>query len=96
MLISRRIKIGKKQILAISVKLANKNLILLKGKKGYIMCGYLDMTAANKFGDVAVKITGVSTINEALDSRAVSTSVVARKIGIKKNQNIKDILKIIA
>ena len=96
MLVSKRIKVGKKQILAVLVKLVSKNLILLKGKRGYIMCGYLSMVAANKFGDVAVKITGVATIKQALDSRAVSISVAAKKIGIKRKQSVKDILKIIA
>lgn len=96
MLVSRKIKVGQKQILAALIKLTSNNLILLKGKKGYVMCGYLNMTAANRFGDVAVKITGVSTIKQALDAKAVSTSVAAKKIGIKRNQRIKDILKIIA
>ena len=96
MLVSRKIKVGKKQILAVLVKLARKNLILLKGKKGYVMCGYLNMAAANKFGDVAVKITGVATIKQALDAKAVSASAAARKMGIKTNQSVKDILKIIA
>jgi len=96
MLVSKRIKVGKKQILAVLIKLASNNLILLKGKRGYVMCGYLNMVVANKFGDVAVKITGVSTIKQALGSRAVSISAEAKKVGIKRNQSVQDILKIIA
>ena len=96
MLVSRKIKVGKKNILAVLVKLASKNLIVLRGSRGYVMCGYLNLAAANKFGDVAVVVTGASSISQALKVRVHSVSTQARKIGIKKGDLIKDVLKIIA
>ena len=96
MLVSQKIKVGKKQVLAVLLKLNLKNLIVLSGSKGYVMCGYLNLSAANKFSDVAVKITGVSTIKQALAAKVHSASYSAKKIGIKKGKAIKDVLKIIA
>lgn len=94
-MISRKIKAGKKSILAVEIKLLDKNLIVLRGDKGYIMCGYLNLKAANKFKDAAVKITGVTTIHEALDAKVHSCTYSAKKLGINKGQSIKDVLKII-
>ncbi len=96
MFVSRKIKAGKKNIQAVLIKLTNKNLIVLCGSRGYVMCGYLNLVAANKFKDVAVKITGVATIPEALKAKAHSVSLAAKKMGIKKGDPIKDVLKIIA
>ena len=96
MLVSRKIKVGKKNILAVLVKLAGKNLIVLRGSRGYVMCGYLNLVAANKFGDVAVVVTGVASISQTLKAKVHSVSRAARKMGIKKGDSIKDVLKIIA
>jgi len=92
----KKIKIGEKYIQVLSLKLSSKTLIVLSGKKGYIMCGYLDMKVANKFKDVAVKIVGVSNIKQALNSCVYSVSKAAKKLGIRKGQAIKDVLKIIS
>lgn len=92
----KKIKIGSKTVEAMLFKLAAKNLIVLKGSGGYVMCGYLNMRAAERFRDVAVKITGISTIEEALDTTVASCTSHARKAGIHKGQKIRDVLKIIA
>ena len=89
-------RIGKKTVETILFKLASKNLIVIKGKKGYIMCGYLNLKVAEKFKEVAVKITGVSTIGDALNSLVHSATRQAKRIGIYKGQSVKEALKIIA
>lgn len=96
MLVSRKIKVGKKYVLGLCLKLSSKSLIVLSGRKGYVMCGYLNLAAANKFKDVAIKISGVSNLKEALSAKVHSTTQMAKKIGIRRNQLIKDVLKIIA
>lgn len=96
MLKHKKIKVGKKHIEAIRINLLSKNLILLKGRKGYVMCGYLNLKAATKFKDVAVKIVGVSTIEEALRATVHSCSPPAKKLGISQGQPIKEVLKTIA
>ena len=92
----RSIKIGKKYIQGFVLKLGSKNLMVLRGAKGYVMCGYLNMAVANKFKDIAVKIIGVSTIEEALKSKVHSCSYRALKIGIRQGQPVKEVLKVIA
>lgn len=34
------------------------NMIIVQGEKGYLMCGYLNLAAAEKFGDAAVLVGG--------------------------------------
>lgn len=92
----KKIKIGKKYIEAILISLQKKNLILLKGTKGYVMCGYLNLEVADKFEDVAAKIVGVSSIEQALRASVHSCTLSAKRLGIHKNQPIKEILKVIA
>lgn len=75
--------------------LQSKSLVVLRGSRGYVMCGYLNLKAADKFKDVAIKITGASSINDALNATAYSCSACAKKIGITKGIPIKDILKVI-
>lgn len=92
----RKIRIAKKYIEALETKLGNKPLVVFKGKKGYVMCGYLDMAAADKFNDIAVKITGVSGIKDALKASAAGVSSAAKNAGIYPGQPVGEILKIIA
>lgn len=92
----KRLKIGKKYVTALKLPLKSKNLIVLRGRYGYVMCGYLDLKVAEKFNDVAVKIAGVKNLNDALRASVHSCTSPARKLGIKKGQPIKDVLEKIA
>ena len=92
---SRKVKPLKRSIEALLIPLSSKNLIILRGSRGYVMCGYLNLKVAQKFGDVAIKITGVSSIKDALKAKVHSCTSAARKLGIRKGQHIKQVLKII-
>ena len=59
------------------------------------MCGYLNLKAAQKFGDVAVKIVGVSNIEDALKTTVHSCTSAAKKLGISKGQPVREALKLI-
>ncbi|MCM8787541.1 MAG: DUF1805 domain-containing protein [Candidatus Omnitrophica bacterium] len=91
-----KLKVGEKAVKAIVFPLQTKNLIIIRGSKGYIMCGYLNLAVANKFGDVAVKVVGVDTVEDVLKAKVFSLSNLAKKLGIFKGQSIKEVLKIIA
>jgi uncharacterized protein YunC (DUF1805 family) len=92
----RTIKAGKNRLQALSWKISTKTLVVIKGRRGYIMCGYLNMKVADSFKDVAVIVTGVTSISGALRSSVAGVSKEAYKLGIRKNQPVKDVLEIIA
>jgi len=91
----QKIKVGKSYIEGLCIRLQSKNFILLRGKRGYVMCGYLDLKAAEKFGDVAVKIRGISTIEQAIESAVHSCTSQALKLGISEGQPVAKVLKLI-
>lgn len=95
-MILKKIKIGSKNIEALVFELSSKKLIVLKGRQGYVMCGYLNLKTANKFKDIAVKIVGVDSLNDALKAKVFACTIAAKKIGIRPGQPIKKILKMIA
>ena len=83
MLEVKEIKLEKGSIVGIKIELPNAPLILLKGKKGFIMCGYLNIETANKLKDAAAVVKGVKTIEEALNAKIEAVSDKAKEIGIK-------------
>ena len=91
----KRIKIGKSYIEAVAIKLLSKSFVLLRGSRGYMMCGYLDLGVAKKFKDVAAKIAGVASIEDALEAKIHSCTPAAKKLGIKPGQPVKEALKLL-
>ncbi len=95
MLEVKEIKLKKGSAIGIKIELPNAPLILLKCKKGFIMCGYLDITTADKLKDKAAVIRGVKSIDEALKSKISDVSKEAEKAGIKRGMNVFDALEIL-
>jgi len=72
--------------------LGNAPLLIIKANNGYVMCGYLNMTAANKVGDIAGRVTGVKTFEDVLSAKIVEVSDKARQQGLKEGMSAKDFL----
>ena len=58
------------------------NMLVLTGIKGYIMCGYLNLEAAVKFGDAACVIGGGS-FDELLANTVKAVTPEAEALGIR-------------
>jgi len=74
------------------IDLGKAPLLIIQAKKGYVMCGYLNMNAANKYGDIAGKVTGVKTFDDMLNADVVEVSENAKLVGLKQGMNVKDFL----
>jgi uncharacterized protein YunC (DUF1805 family) len=72
--------------------LGNAPLLIIQTRNGYVMCGYLNMAAANKLGDLAGRVTGVKTFEDVLNAKIVEVSDKARRQGLKEGMNGKDFL----
>lgn len=77
------------------MEMENAPLLVLKGKKGFVMCGYLNLEAANKLGDTAVRVSGVSNLDTLLESKAVGVSEKARALGISEGQKVADFIQLL-
>jgi len=87
------IKLGQGKLTGYCIDLGKAPLIILQAKKGYIMCGYLNMNTANKLGDIAGKVTGVKTFDDVLKATVIEVSENAKKEGLKEGINAQDFLK---
>ncbi|HII82051.1 MAG TPA: DUF1805 domain-containing protein [Ferroplasma sp.] len=92
-MINQEIEIKGRKYQYINEKIGKKApLIILKGENGYIMCGYLNIEAANSLGDVAVRVSGVNDINDVLNTKVNACTENAKKLGINTGDNIIDIV----
>lgn len=60
----------------------NAPIIVIKANKGFVMCGYLDINAANKLGDAAAKVKGVNSFEDVLNAEIIEVSLPAKELGI--------------
>ena len=86
------IELDKGQAEGFRINLDNAPLILVKAKKGYVMCGYLNMNAANKLGDIAGRVTGVKSFEDVLNAEILEVSDNAKKVGLKVGMKGRDFL----
>jgi uncharacterized protein YunC (DUF1805 family) len=70
--------------LGVKVEMKSAPLLLIKTPKGYVMCGYLNMEAAEKLGDIAARVSGVKTFEDALNAQVNALTSQAGQLGIKK------------
>jgi uncharacterized protein YunC (DUF1805 family) len=87
------IKLEKGQLTGYCIDLGKAPLLILRAKKGYIMCGYLNMNTANKLGDIAGKVTGVKTYDDMLKATVIEVSENAKKEGLTEGMNAQDFLQ---
>jgi len=84
---TKEVNVNGKIANGVEIPLQNGTLVLITAAKGFIMCGYLDIVAANKFGDCAAIIKGVKTVDDMLQKSVVSVSDNASKLGIKEGMS---------
>lgn len=75
------------------IKLPNTTLVLAIAKNGFVMCGYLNIFAADKFGDVAVIVRGVKNVDDLLRAKVEEVSEEAKRMGIKVGMTGKQALE---
>ena len=76
------IKLGNGSALGLKMDMEHAPLLVIRARKGFVMCGYLNMDVANKLGDAAVRVTGVKSFEDVLNAKAVDVSEAAKKLGI--------------
>lgn len=67
-------------------------LVLLVGRRAFIMCGYLNIDLAEKLGVPCVRVTGVKSVEDVLEKEITEVTTKAREIGISPGLKVKDVL----
>lgn len=80
----------------IKINLQNAPLLLIVAEKGYVMCGYLNIEAAEKLGDACCMVSGVADFEEVLCAKIVKASSKANKLGVKEGMVCEEALKLLS
>ncbi|MCO5381986.1 MAG: DUF1805 domain-containing protein [Methanosarcina barkeri] len=68
-------------------------LLVIRAEKGFLMCGYLNVNAAETLGDTAAKVKGVQSFEDMLKAQVVEVTQLARELGIKPGMTGRETLE---
>lgn len=68
------------------------NLLLIKGEKGFIMCGYLSSDVAERVGLAAAIVSGVSTFEDVLNAEIKFSTSKAKELGVEPGMVVKEVI----
>jgi len=89
------IEVAGKNFTGIKVDTQPAPIVIIKGERGFIMCGALSIEAANKTGMTAASVSGVKTFDDLLNKEIGNVSAKARELGIKEGMLGRDALKLL-
>ncbi|MDH7477605.1 MAG: DUF1805 domain-containing protein [Candidatus Bathyarchaeota archaeon] len=69
-------------------------LLVIIADKGFIMCGFLNMDAAERLGVAAAMVSGVKTFNNVLNAEVRAVTSKAEKFGVKAGMKGAEALKL--
>lgn len=88
------IKIGDKSATGLRVELPDSPpLVAIIGEKGFVMCGFLNMEAAERLKVTAAMVSGVNTFEDILQTRIKAATSKAQALGIKPGIKAADALR---
>lgn len=58
-------------------------LVAVRGAKGFVMCGFLDIRSADKFNAAAAVVRGVQNVDELLQKPVTDVSAAAQRLGVR-------------
>lgn len=88
------IQIKNISVTGFEINLYKANLVLAKAPKGFVACGYLDLNVAEKFGDAACLVRGISTVEDLLKAKIVNVTTAAAGLGIKVGMSGQEALEL--
>jgi uncharacterized protein YunC (DUF1805 family) len=89
------LKIDDKVCLGIRVELPNSPpLLIVIADEGFIMCGFLNVEAAEKLGVAAAMVSGVKTFDDVLNANVKAVTSKAETLGVKVGMKGAEALKL--
>lgn len=67
-------------------------LILIKGDKGFVMCGYLNIDVAEKLNAAAAVVSGVNSFDDVLNADIKAATKKAIELGVSPGRKVKDVI----
>ena len=92
MIYTEFVQIASRSYTYLKIEMGTAPLVLLKGEKGFVMCGYLNLEAAEKLNDIAVRVTGVKDLESLLNAKVAGVTSGAKTLGIKEGDKVSNIV----
>ncbi len=87
----------KEGVIGVEVDLPNAPpLVAIIGRRGFVMCGYLDIATADKLNAAAARVRGVRSINEMLNGEIEAVTSKAIELGIRVNAKVKEVIDLLS
>jgi uncharacterized protein YunC (DUF1805 family) len=67
-------------------------LVLIEGNKGFVMCGYLNIDAAESLGATAAVVSGVSSWEDVLNAHIKTATTKAKALGLEPGKVVSDVI----
>jgi uncharacterized protein YunC (DUF1805 family) len=78
------LKVDGKACLGVKVELPDSPpLLLVVAEKGFIMCGFLNVDAAERLNAAAAMVSGVKTFDDVLDAQIKAVTTKAKNFGVE-------------
>lgn len=88
-----QIQLEKGCALGLRFEMQKYPLLVIRTEKGFLMCGYLNVNAAETLGDVAAKVKGVQSFEDVLKASIVEVTEKARELGIEPGMTGREALE---
>lgn len=94
--VKEQLKIADKTATGLLVELPDSPpLVMIIGKTGFLMCGFLNMEAAEKLNVVAAMVSGVKSFDDVLNAEIKAVTSKASMKGISAGMKGEDALKLL-
>jgi len=91
----RPFEVEGKKFTALESELGNLKLIVIRARRGYIACSYIDKETAEKVGDVAGFVSGVKCVDDMLKAKLRNTTSWAEDMGLREGMSVKKALELL-
>ncbi|MEM3788417.1 MAG: DUF1805 domain-containing protein [Candidatus Bathyarchaeia archaeon] len=89
-----QVKVGEKTCLGVRVELPDSPpLLLVVAEKGFVMCGFLNIEAAERLGVAAAMVSGVKTFEDVLNAEIKAATTKAKGLGVQLGMRGAEALK---
>ncbi len=88
-----KIEVEGKPFLGLKVELEGlPPLLLVKGGKGFVMCGYLNIEVAERLEATAAVVSGVNSFDDVLNAEIKLATTKAKALGLAPGKVVKMVI----
>jgi len=88
-----KVEVNGKSFLALKAEMPElPPLLLMVGGKGFVMCGYLNLDAAERLGAAAAVVSGVNSFEDVLNAEIKAATSKAKVLGVEPGKVVRTVL----